>query len=495
MAIFVAGERRLMQKTFLSNLSLLMVLNLLIKPAYLLLVEAEVQNRVGSEVFGHYSALLSLGFLLNIILDLGINTFTSRELSRRNDVASNFFSGVVLLRLLLAAVYFVLLTGLALVLGYGRESIVLLIWIGINQLLAASVLYIRSNLSGLLLFRQDAVLSVLDRAVAFALLAAVLYRGALGASFDIRYLIGAQTVAYASGVFAGMLFLSPHIGSWKPRWRPRLNRVVLNQSIPYALLVMLMMVYYKTDSVMLERMRPDGAWQAGVYAMGYRLFEAANMLGYLFATLLLPLFSKMLKSGTEVRSLVDNAFRIVLAGSFALAVASTFWSVEIIGTIYDHDIASASPLFKLLMWSFVFMMISYVWGTLLTAHGNMRGMNSVAAVAVVLNIALNALLIPGHGATGSALASLATQVLVAITQMVLVVRSAATPPKSSTLIRASLYLAVLLGIALLLGTVEWNGLAELSLFGLLAVAAAFGTGLIRRVQFSQLLRVDAPSRE
>ena len=115
-----------MQKTFLSNLSLLMVLNLLIKPAYLLLVEAEVQNRVGSEVFGHYSALLSLGFLLNIVLDLGINTFTSRELSRRNDVVSNYFSGVVLLRLLLAGVYFAVLTVLAMVLG--EDDVVGLDW-------------------------------------------------------------------------------------------------------------------------------------------------------------------------------------------------------------------------------------------------------------------------------------------------------------------------------------------------------------------------------
>jgi O-antigen/teichoic acid export membrane protein len=484
-----------MQKTFLSNLSLLMVLNLLIKPAYLLFVEAEVQNRVGSEVFGHYSALLSLGFLLNIVLDLGINTFTSRELSRRNDVVSNYFSGVVLLRLLLAGVYFIVLTGLAFVLGYSQTSIVLLVWIGVNQLLAATVLYIRSNLSGLLLFRQDAVLSVLDRAVAFGLLVVVLYGGMAREAFDIRYLIGAQTVAYGAGILVGMLFLAPHIGEWKPRWKPRLNRVVLNQSIPYALLVMLMMVYYKTDSVMLERMRPDGAWQAGVYAMGYRLFEAANMLGYLFATLLLPLFSRMLKSGANVRPLVDNAFRIVITGSLALAVACSFWSTDIIGTVYDHDIEAASSLFKLLMWAFVFMMTSYVWGTLLTAHGNMRGMNTVAAVAVVLNIALNAWLIPEHGAFGSAAASLATQILVAFTQMILVSRSTGTAPQAPTLMRSALYLGVLLAAAFGMKHLAWGVAVELVLFGAIAAVSALSLGLIKRVQFSQLLRTNEGAGE
>lgn len=482
-----------MQKTFLSNLSLLMVLNLLIKPAYLLLVEAEVQNRVGSEVFGHYSALLSLGFLLNIVLDLGINTFTSRELSRRNDVVSNYFSGVVLLRLLLAGVYFAVLTVLAMLLGYSGESITLLVWIGVNQLLAASVLYIRSNLSGLLLFRQDAVLSVLDRAVAFGLLAALLYGGWMDGAFELRYLVGAQTVAYSTGIVVGMVFLYPQIGSWKPRWRPRLNRVVLNQSIPYALLVMLMMVYYKTDSVMLERLRPDGAWQAGVYAMGYRLFEAANMLGYLFATLLLPLFSRMLKQGQAVNALVDNAFRIVLTGSFALAVGCSFWSETVISTLYDHDIEAAAPLFKLLMWSFVFMMTSYVWGTLLTAHGNMRSMNAVAAVAVVLNIALNAWLIPYHGAYGSAAASLATQVLVAFAQMLIVGRSTGTAPASSTVGRSMGYLVLLVGAAFATRYIPIDGLLQLALFGSCAVLLAWGIGIVKPVQFKQLLNANDAS--
>jgi len=71
-----------MQRTFLSNLTLLMLLNLLIKPCYLLLVEAEIQNRVGAEVFGNYSALISLTFLINIFLDLGINNYTSRTVAQ-----------------------------------------------------------------------------------------------------------------------------------------------------------------------------------------------------------------------------------------------------------------------------------------------------------------------------------------------------------------------------------------------------------------------------
>jgi hypothetical protein len=41
-------------------------------------------------------------------------------------------------------------------------------------------------------------------------------------------------------------------------------------------------------------MLPDGKIQSSIYASAYRLLDAANMIAYLFAGLLLPLFARML---------------------------------------------------------------------------------------------------------------------------------------------------------------------------------------------------------
>ncbi len=477
-----------MQKTFLSNLSLLMVLNLLIKPVYLLLIETEIQNRVGSDEYGHYSALLSLGFLLNIFLDLGINTFTSKELARRTEVAGSYFSGVMLLRFALAGIYFLLLFVAAFVLGYSGDSLVLLGWIGVNQLLAATLLYVRSNLSGLLLFKRDAVLSVLDRALLVAVLGAVLFSFKSAAYFNIFWLVAAQTGAYLLAVFTGLLFLWPHLGKLQLRWRPRLNRVILNQSIPYALLVLLMMAYYKTDTVMLERMRPDGRHQAGVYAMGYRLFEAANMLGFLFATLLLPLFSHALKAGRGAGELANHAFRLVVAGSFFVAVVCSLWSDEILHTFYDHHVEEAAVLFPILMFAFVAMMTSYVWGTLLTANGSMRSMNRVAAGALIANVALNAALIPQYGAAGSAAASLFTQIVVALAQIFLSKRHTGAAPNAATIWRAVLFLAVLLisGKLLTISPLHW--LLQVGFLLAIAAVTSVSIGLLQTIQLRTLIR-------
>jgi O-antigen/teichoic acid export membrane protein len=74
----------------------------------------------------------------------------------------------------------------------------------------------------------------------------------------------------------------------------------IRNSFPYALLVLLMTVYGRVDSVVIERVLPNGGEAAGIYAQAFRLLDAANMFPFLFAGLLLPIFSRMIKEGARL---------------------------------------------------------------------------------------------------------------------------------------------------------------------------------------------------
>ncbi len=477
-----------MQRTFLSNLTVLLILNLLIKPAYLLLVETEVQNRVGAEVYGKYAALLSLSFLLNIVLDLGLNTFTSRAIARNKKLAGAYLSTISLMRILLGIPYFLLLFTTAWLLQYESGALKMLGWIGLNQLLAMSILYLRSNLSGMLYFRQDAILSVLDRGLLLIGLGGLLLWRSSDSAFDIFWFIYAQTGAYLAGFMIALIMVWRKTGRLSLRWRPSFKRIILKESLPYALLVMLMMIYYKTDSVMLERMLPDGAYHAGIYAMSYRLFEATNMLGYLFATLLLPIFSRLLTDRGQLTLISDNAYRIILTGGSLLATICLIWPNEILSLVYDHHISEAASSLQVLMTSFFFIMLSYLWGTLLTAKGSMKQMNRIALSAVAINIFLNYLLIPTYTAFGSALASLLTQALVALLQWFLAMRLTGVRLPRITHVRSLAYLLILglSGWVCTITDVHW----WLMLVTLIAVAgvSAFGLRLLKVGDAARLIR-------
>ena len=81
-----------MQKKFVSNLILIVLLNLLVKPLAIFGIDAEVQNEVGAEQFGIYFSLLNFSFLFNILLDFGINNFTTKNVAQHPKIASKYFN-------------------------------------------------------------------------------------------------------------------------------------------------------------------------------------------------------------------------------------------------------------------------------------------------------------------------------------------------------------------------------------------------------------------
>ena len=197
-------------KQFLSHLSLLMLLNLLIKPVYLLVVDARIQDVLGPEEFGRYFPLLSLSILLNIVLDAGLSNHMTRLISSRHAGWQAAYSAGWKAKGVLIPLYFIVLMATGWALGYRGESLEWLAWVGLNQVLLSGVLFIRAGLQGLGAHRTDAWVSILDRSLLLVGLGILL---AIQPGFQIVWLLGGTSIAL---LIAGCLAL----------WRLRINRLV-----------------------------------------------------------------------------------------------------------------------------------------------------------------------------------------------------------------------------------------------------------------------------
>lgn len=468
-----------MRRAFLTNLLLLLALNLLVKPFYILGIDAGVQRAVGAEAYGLYAALLSLGFLLNIVLDLGITNYNTRHIAQHTPLMGKYVGGVAAMRGGLMLAYALLTVGAGIALGYQGAQLGMLGWLVLNQALVASILYLRSNIQGAQRFRQDSLLSVLDRALLIIGVGWLLWGRAGGAPFRIEWFVWAQTAAYGITLLVAVVLVRRLSGPLRVAWKPAFSWVVIKRSFPFALLILLMTFYYRIDTVMIERLLPEGAAQAGIYYQGFRWFEALNMLGYLVAGLLLPMFSRMLKEHADVSSLTALAFKLMLASSLGVAVFGTWHAEEVMALLYREHTSEAAPVFALLMWSFVAVCTTYVFGTLLTAAGSLRWLNWMAAGGAALNIALNLVLIPRMQAEGAAWAALTSQVLTAVVQLLLAVRAQRLVGMALIALRALTHGAVLIGLAWL---IDGAGLAlhwAAALFAPAAMASAWATGLLR----------------
>ncbi len=476
-----------MQKKFLTNLAFLVLLNLLIKPFWIFGIDRTVQNMIGAEVYGKYYALLNFSFLLNIFLDFGITNYNNRNIAQNKHLVSKHFTGIVILRFLLASVYFILSLVIGLFIGYSTADMQLLLVLLFNQFILSFILYLRSNLTGLQLFKRDSIISVTDRFLMITF-CAILIWGANAHTLDIRHFVYAQTLGYLITALLAIAFLKGKIVPDKLNWNPAFYVAILKKSFPYALLILLMNFYSRIDSIMIERLLPDGAFQAGVYAQAYRILDAVNMFAYLFATLLLPMFAHMIKQKQNVNDLVKLSFSLLSIPSITLAAMATFYKYNIMELLYHYHTELSAPVFGVLMFSFFCMATSYIFGTLLTANGSVRQLNIMAACAMVLNVVLNLILIPQLKAYGASLAGFITQLLTAIVQAVIAYRIFRLHPGSGFFVRLLIFAVSIFLMAYLCSLFISNWIMGAACVMLAGVAAAFGLKLIHVSKLMAILR-------
>lgn len=409
-----------MQKKFITNLALLLLLNLLIKPFWILGIDREVQNAIGSEGYGLYFALFNFSFLLNSFLDIGLTNFNNRNIAQNEHLLGKHFSNIVSLKLILGLVYIIVTLIAAFAFNYNSYEIFLLLILSFNQFLISFVLYLRSNISGLHMFKTDSIISVLDRLVMIAICAVLLWTNITEGEFKIEWFVYTQTAGYGITALVAFFVVYKKAGMFKVHWNPSFYISILKKSLPYALLILLMTIYTRSDSVLIERILGDeGAEQSGIYAQSYRLLDAVNMIAYLFSTLLLPIFARMIIQKDAVNQMVNLSLSLILSMAILTAVGSYFYSNELMGMLYEHHVAESAQIYGIMMFCFVAMSTTYIFGTLLTANDNLKILNIISGSGVAMNIILNLILVPKYKAYGAAMSGLITQSYIAISQAIM----------------------------------------------------------------------------
>ena len=407
----------------LSGLFWVLLANLIVKPFWLLVIEMGVQDTVGAEMYGFYFDIFSISYIFNILLDLGITNFNTRNIAQHPKLISKHLSGILSIKLLLFGLYVVVAFSVGALLGYDSSQFRLLGWLTLNQFLSSLILYLRSNFEGLLLFKWDSLLSVLDRVLMIVICGLMLWAPQLtlgGRQFTVFHFVYAQTAAYLVTALVALCVLLRRTGLRRLRWDKPFTLAILKKSLPFALLVLLMAAYGHVDSIVLRAMASDE--QAGIFAGAFRLLDALTLVAYLVSVPLLPVFSRLCREGEAVTPYLRLVFWPMMLFAIGAAVACAVWAEPVMRLLYHGRAALYVPVFRGIIFGIIPIGLTYIFGTLLTAGGYLRQLNTFAAVSLVLNIAVNMLLIPRLGAVGSAWASLSTQSFMALAQVLLSVR-------------------------------------------------------------------------
>jgi len=304
--------------------------------------------------------------------------------------------------------------------------------------------------------------------------------------FQIEWFIYAQTAAYilTTLIVFGLVWRNAEF--FRLHFDFVFLRAILRKSLPYALLILLMAFYYRVDTVMLNRMLPDGNVQSGIYAQGFRVLDAASMFAFLFAGLLLPIFSHMIKKKEKIDAMIGLSVMLLLVPVILISTTSFFYRDELMSLLYHHHISSSAPVFGVLILALIPIASSYIFGTLLTANGSVKELNIMAFSGMVLNITLNVILIPKYQAIGSAIASIITQVIVAIIQIYLSYKLFSFRFNIRLIVKFLLFTAFIVLLAAVLNEYSYNWLWEYA--GIILGGFAFAV-FIKLFSIKGLLRI------
>jgi O-antigen/teichoic acid export membrane protein len=470
-----------MNREFLLNLVFLISINLIIKPFYVFGIDLKVQNVVDN--YSLYFALLNFSYIFQIFSDLGIQQYNNRNIAQHDYLFDKYFPHILGLKAGLSLVFLFLSLSSALLLGYGWEALYLLIFLLFNQIFITFTFFFRSNISGLQHYRLDSILSILDKLLMIIICVPLLW-GPWVSSFQIEWFIYAQTMAFGLTALIAFVLTRSYLNSKLVlSWNLPLLSAILKQSIPFSLVVLLMNIYTRIDAVMIERLlhnpiTKEGIEQGNIYAAAYRLLDAINMICFLFAGLLLPMFARMLKNKENIQGLWKLSSSLMLMITVSFSVAVCFNASEIMSLLYVNYIPSMSEVLILLMIGFNSIGIIHIVGTLLTANGNLMVMNIVFVIGIVINTCSNYFLILEYGAWGAAISTIITQSFVAFAELELARRTFSVRLNGIFLFQVLLFVLGVGGINWGLQAFEMPWLLSFVLAGLLSVIWALITKII-----------------
>ena len=461
-----------MRRFFVKNILFVIAVNILVKPIWVLFIDRVVQNRVPSASYGTYTALLSLSIIFQTLLDFGISSYNSRTIAQNPDKLAIVFPAMLSARLVLIVLYTLLAFIYGYSIGFRGWELKLLLGVLMIQSLNSLVSFIRSNIAALHRFKTEGILSVSDRLLMIIICGFLLIYPATARLFSIQWFVIAQIGCYFFAAALGY-FILRRIGKIKLRFSFNGPEIIgiMKQSFPYALLILQMSIYNRADVMIMERICPDGKVQAGIWAAAFRLLDQANMFGLMFATILLPMFGRMLSQKHDVNQIVKLCVNILLPLSFMVAIAGIFFSGEIMHLLYHSAKLYGDPVmaykynrvFAILIASFPAWCLMYVYSTLLTANGSLRTLNIIAFAGVIINLALNFYLIPRYEAEGGAITSLITQTSLAIAFIIYASRIVKLPFNLKWILAHIGYLIMILGVGYGVNVLMHNSLWLLQL--------------------------------
>jgi O-antigen/teichoic acid export membrane protein len=362
-----------------------------------ILFTALLSRHIGPEGYGKYAFAQSTVALLMIFVNLGFSALAIRDVAQRKEQAAQYFTNIVFLKILLAAIVFSLFLGMTWLKGSPSETTILVLLVGATMTLealtdaAGSIFYAFERMG------YDVVVQVVRAVTALGLGAGAIYLGG-----DLVQIVAVLAFANILKAVVSFALLSTKIVAPSPEVDIRFCKELVVASMPFALLIVTNTIFSNANVVMLRRFETDVA--VGWFASALRVHDILLVVPAMFLTSIYPVLSRFYATGKESLSWsYRKAYVWGLILGLPMGAGIFLVADPIVSLIFGTGFQNASSILKLLSLVIAVSFCNNVNGATLNAMGRERLFAGLSTAAVMVVVALNWLLIPRFGYVGVAL--------------------------------------------------------------------------------------------
>lgn len=180
---------------------------------------------------------------------------------------------------------------------------------------------------------------------------------------------------------------------------------------PLFMSVIAVQIYMKTDQIMLSSL--EDKQSVGIYAAASRLSENLYIIPIVICNVLFPSILNSKKNRKEYLAKFKFLYQLMFVFALLLCISISIFSKPIINILYGESFAigGTSEIFKLHVWTAIFVFIGVANGKWMIAENLQKYSMIYVWIGALLNIALNYYLIPLYSGIGAAVATLTSQAI------------------------------------------------------------------------------------
>ena len=365
-------------------------------------------RNLGPDQFGLFSAAVAFFALLSVFGEFGFNRFLTREIARDRENSATYLANVTVFRIILTSALFV---GVASYL-YLFDPDKIRANLTILALLAIFPVALAQTVDACFVAIQKlqySAIALLFTSVFTTLLGFLLVSLDFGPTGPVLALIFGQVIYF--------LILFAMLRSQKLKVFSKIQfstiKKALVGSLPYGILGVLGMLYFRIDTVLLSYLR--GNFETGIYSAAYKFLETAVLVP---SSISLAIFPVMVKLHETDHLSLKKLYRKVILITFSLGVIGAlvyFYILPVLILWLLPSYNSSSEVIQILALTIPFMFVQVTASqVLLTSDKNLKALMLITFVLLAFNLILNLIFIPQFGFLAAAWVTVISDIFAAL---------------------------------------------------------------------------------